>query len=110
MIGPIFRGGWSNTDSVITYDKLLLSEGDAGTLDPATGVWTTNVPGLFNFEACFLLFKHICKIKAEVSLTHRHMKISIGKTPWNCSVKKCQLSGIGHYALILKSNVKFVPA
>ena len=47
MIESIFRYSWSTADSVITYDKLMLSEGDAGTLDPGTGVWTTNVPGLY---------------------------------------------------------------
>merc|ERR1719430_476925 len=39
--------GWTTANSVITYDKLMLSEGDAGTLDTGTGVWTTNVPGLY---------------------------------------------------------------
>ena len=47
MIESIFRDYWISDDSVITYEKLMLSEGDAGTLDPATGVWTTNVPGLY---------------------------------------------------------------
>jgi len=42
-----YQSGWSTGSSVITYNKLILSEGDAGTLDPATGVWTTNVPGLY---------------------------------------------------------------
>ena len=46
MIESIFRGGVSTASSVIKYDKLLLSEGDAGTLDPDTGLWTTNVAGL----------------------------------------------------------------
>ena len=57
MIESIFRGGWSTVSSVITYQKLMLSEGDAGTLDPATGVWTTNVAGLYDFKACFSLRK-----------------------------------------------------
>ena len=47
MIESIFRNVWSAASSVIKYAKLMLSEGDAGTLDPATGVWTTNVPGLY---------------------------------------------------------------
>ena len=46
MIESIFRDGWSTANSVIKYQKLMLSEGDAGALDPDTGVWTTNVPGL----------------------------------------------------------------
>ena len=47
--GSIFRYRWSSASSVITYEKLLLSEGDAGTLDASSGVWTTNVPGLYGF-------------------------------------------------------------
>ena len=46
MVESIFRGLWSTANSVIKYQKLMLSEGDAGALDPATGVWTTSVPGL----------------------------------------------------------------
>ena len=46
MIESIFRGGWSAANSVIMYGKLLFSKGDAGTLNLATGVWTTNVAGL----------------------------------------------------------------
>ena len=54
MIGSIFRVHWSSGSSVIKYEKLMLSEGDAGTLDPGTGVWTTNVPGLYiRFQSMF---------------------------------------------------------
>ena len=45
----IFREKWTSADSVITYDKLLLSEGDAGTLEASSGVWNTTVPGLYGF-------------------------------------------------------------
>merc|ERR1711953_1337450 len=42
-----YQNSWTSANSVITYDKLLLSEGDAGTLDASSGVWTTNVPGIY---------------------------------------------------------------
>merc|ERR1712061_712201 len=43
-----YRGQWWSSNSVITaYDNLLLSEGDAGTLDASSGVWTTHVPGIY---------------------------------------------------------------
>merc|ERR1712105_55683 len=42
-----YRFVWSTANKVITYKKLMLSEGDAGVLVPATGVWTTRKPGLF---------------------------------------------------------------
>ena len=59
MIASIFRGGWHTPISVITYDKLLFSKGDAGTLNLATGVWTTNVAGLYDFKACFQMDKNL---------------------------------------------------
>ena len=49
MTESIIRNSWSSVNSVITYNYLLLSEGDAGTLDASSGVWTTNVPGLYGF-------------------------------------------------------------
>ena len=45
----IIRYSCSSANSVITYNYLLISEGDAGTLDISSGVWTTNVPGLCAF-------------------------------------------------------------
>jgi len=42
-----FKWEWTSANSVITYNNLLLSEGDAGTLDASSGVWTTNVPGIY---------------------------------------------------------------
>merc|ERR1712228_111064 len=43
-----YQGQWTSADSVITYETpLLFSEGDAGTLDASSGVWTTNVPGIY---------------------------------------------------------------
>merc|ERR1712222_140113 len=42
-----YKNTWSTASSVITYEKLLLSKGDAGTLNLATGVWTTNVAGFY---------------------------------------------------------------
>ena len=64
MIESIFRSGWTTANSVITYDRLMLSEGDAGTLDPGTGVWTTNMPGLYDFKSNMKepgVFKLNCK-------------------------------------------------
>ena len=47
MIESIFRYYWSRAKSVIKYEKLMLSEGDAGVLDPNTGVFRASVPGVF---------------------------------------------------------------
>merc|ERR1712179_443546 len=46
-----YQNHWTRAKSVITYKKhLMLSEGDAGVLDPKTGVFRAGVPGLFQIN------------------------------------------------------------
>merc|ERR1712179_10268 len=45
-----YRSSWWTAHRVITYEKLMLSEGDAGVLDPNTGVFRASVPGLFQIN------------------------------------------------------------
>merc|ERR1712179_109707 len=45
-----YRYHHHSSNSVITYQKLMLSEGDAGVLDRKTGVFRASVPGLFQIN------------------------------------------------------------
>merc|ERR1712179_386642 len=45
-----YQRSWTIAYRVITYQKLMLSEGDAGVLDPNTGVFRASVPGLFQIN------------------------------------------------------------
>merc|ERR1712179_283143 len=53
------KWGWYTANSVIKYDKLMLSEGKAGFLVSRTGVWTTRVPGLYQIN--WSLINHLYK-------------------------------------------------
>merc|ERR1712179_273343 len=45
-----YQRSWTIAYRVTTYQKLMLSEGDAGVLDPNTGVFRASVPGLFQIN------------------------------------------------------------
>merc|ERR1712179_794452 len=45
-----YRGFWSTPNRVITYQRLMLSEGDAGVLARNTGVFRASVSGLFQIN------------------------------------------------------------
>merc|ERR1712179_379783 len=53
------KWGWYTANSVIKYDKLMLSEGKAGFLVSRTGVWTTRVPGPYQIN--WSLINHLYK-------------------------------------------------